>query len=631
METEMITLEVNGKSVEVPKGSNLLAAAKAANVKIPTLCYHPDLKPGASCGICVVRQLVPSRTEPGKFVPSPKLLRACCTEATPGMKIITHDPDIVQVRRTVLELILANHPNDCLQCPRSGSCELQAIAADFGIRENPFPREVIHREVDKSTPSIVLNPDKCIKCGRCADVCQQMQNVWALEFIGRGEKTVMAPAAGVTLAESPCIKCGQCSAHCPVGAIYENDETKKVWAALQDPEKVCLVQIAPAVRVALGEAFGMEPGALTTGKIYAALRMLGFDKVFDTNFAADVTIMEEGTEFIKRFTEGGQLPLLTSCCPAWTDWMEKYAPDFTENFSTAKSPQQMQSALCKSYWADKNGIDHTKIHVTSIMPCTAKKHEIARDEFMSATGTQDTDVVLTTRELARMIKAAGIDFNSLKEEPADKLLGAYTGAGTIFGVTGGVMEAALRTAYCLITGEAQPPSIDFKEVRGMDGVKTATIDIKGTKVNIAVAHQMGTAKTARTASSRASTSSRSWRAAAAASAAAASPALRRTKSAPSARPVSTPTTKSARFACRTSTPRSRPSTRTTSMARQARRAARRPTIFSTRSTRRSTSISSTADSLGNRPKGIAKGRGRPCGRPFLLSHGIWTAKRRKAV
>ena len=451
METEMITLEINGKSVTVPKGTSILNAAKAAHIKIPTLCYHPDLKPGASCGICVVRQLVPSRNpaDNGKLVPSPKMLRACCTEATAGMHILTHDPDIVQVRKTVLELILANHPQDCLQCPRSGSCELQAIAADFGIRDIPFPKEV------------------------------------------RGEKTVMAPAAGVKLAESPCIKCGQCSAHCPVGAIYENDETAKVWAALRDPEKVCLVQIAPAVRVALGEAFGMKPGALTTGKIYAALRMLGFDKVFDTNFSADVTIMEEGTEFIKRFTEGGTLPLLTSCCPAWTDWMEKYAPDFTENFSTAKSPQQMLSALAKSYWPEKNGVDPEKVHVTSIMPCTAKKHEIIRDEFMKSTGFQDTDVVLTTRELARMIKAAGIDFASLPEEPADKLLGEYTGAGTIFGVTGGVMEAALRTAYCLITGEAKPPSIDFKEVRGMDGVKKATIDIKGTKVNIAVAHQMG--------------------------------------------------------------------------------------------------------------------------------------------
>ena len=488
---EMIKLEVNGVSVEIPKGSNLLVAAQAANVKIPTLCYHPDLKPGASCGICVVRQLVPSRTEPGKFVPSPKLLRACCTEAVEGMKIVTHDPDIVQVRRTVLELILANHPQDCLQCPRSGSCELQDIAADFGIREIPFPKEVIHRDIDKSTPSLVLNPDKCIKCGRCAEVCQQMQNVWALEFIGRGEKTVMAPAAGVKLAESPCIKCGQCSAHCPVGAIYENDETAKVWAALRDPEKTCLVQIAPAVRVALGEAFGMKPGELTTGKIYAALRMLGFKKVFDTNFSADVTIMEEGTEFIKRFTTGGKLPLITSCCPAWTDWMEKYAPDFTENFSSAKSPQQMLSALAKTYWAEKNGLKCEQIHVTSIMPCTAKKYEITRDEHMKSTGCQDTDVVLTTRELARMIKAAGIDFLNLPDQPADDLLGSYTGAGTIFGVTGGVMEAALRTAYCLITKEDAPPAIEFSEVRGMEGVKTAAIKIGDASVNIAVAHQMG--------------------------------------------------------------------------------------------------------------------------------------------
>ena len=488
---EMIKLEVNGVAVEVPKGSNLLVAAQAANVKIPTLCYHPDLKPGASCGICVVRQLVPSRTEPGKFVPSPKLLRACTTEAVEGMKIVTHDPDIVQVRRTVLELILANHPQDCLQCPRSGRCELQDIAADFGIREIPFPKEVIHRDMDKSTPSLVLNPDKCIKCGRCAEVCQQMQNVWALEFIGRGEKTVMAPAAGVKLAESPCIKCGQCSAHCPVGAIYENDETAKVWAALRDSEKTCIVQIAPAVRVALGEDFGMKPGELTTGKIYAALRMLGFKKVFDTNFSADVTIMEEGTEFIKRFTNGGKLPLITSCCPAWTDWMEKYAPDFTENFSSAKSPQQMLSALAKTYWAEKNGLTCDKVHVTSIMPCTAKKYEITRDEHMKSTGCQDTDVVLTTRELARMIKAAGIDFLNLPEEKADDLLGSYTGAGTIFGVTGGVMEAALRTAYCLITKEDQPPAIEFTAVRGMDGVKKAKIDIKGTQVNIAVAHQMG--------------------------------------------------------------------------------------------------------------------------------------------
>jgi len=475
----MIQLEINGTLVEVPQGTSILNAAKVAHIKIPTLCYHPDLKAGASCGICVVRN-----------AGSPKLLRACCTEAAPGMKITTHDADIVSVRRTVLELILANHPNDCLQCPRSGNCELQKIAADFGVRDNPYPREVLQAPVDDSTPSIVLNPEKCIKCGRCADVCQNMQNVWALEFIGRGEKTRLMPAAGVSLNDSPCIKCGQCSAHCPVGAIYENDQTGKAWDALRDPDKVAIAQIAPAVRVAIGEAFGLAPGAITTGKIYAALRRLGFEKVFDTNYSADVTIMEEGTEFIKRFTKGGKLPLITSCCPAWTDWMEKYAPDFTENFSSAKSPQQMLSALAKSYWAEKQGVEPKKIYVISIMPCTAKKYEITRSEEMSASGFQDTDLVLTTRELARMIKSAGIDFMNLPEEPADELLGSYSGAGTIFGVTGGVMEAALRTAYCLITGDAQPPSINFDCVRGMEGVKEAEIDIKGTKVKIAVAHQM---------------------------------------------------------------------------------------------------------------------------------------------
>jgi len=476
----MVQLEINGLPVEVPAGTTILNAAKAVHVKIPTLCYHPDLKPWAACGICVVRT-----------AGSPKLLRACCTEVAPGMKITTHDSDIVRVRRTVLELILANHPNDCLQCPRSGNCELQKIAADFGIRDIPFPHEVPAIPVDNSTPSIVLNQEKCIKCGRCAQVCQEMQNVWALEFIGRGEKTRMAPAADVTLNESPCIKCGQCSAHCPVGAIYERDETRTVWDALCNPEKVCVVQIAPAVRVAIGEAFGLPPGKLMTGETYAALRRLGFKAVFDTNYSADVTIMEEGSEFIKRFTKGGTLPLITSCCPAWTDWMEKYAPDFMDNFSTAKSPQQMLGVLSKTYYAEKMGIDPSKIYMVSVMPCTAKKYEISRSETMFASGHQDIDVVLTTRELARMFKSAGIDFLNLEKEEADSILGEYTGAGTIFGVTGGVMEAALRTAYCLITGDAQPPSIDFKSVRGMEGVKEAEIDIKGTKVKIAVAHQMG--------------------------------------------------------------------------------------------------------------------------------------------
>ena len=477
---KMIHLEINGIAVEVPAGTTILEAARKVAVQIPTLCHHPDIKAWAACGICVVRN--------GN---SPKLLRACCTEVAEGMQITTHDPDIVQIRKTVVELILSTHPNDCLRCPRSGNCELQRVAAEFGIREVPFPRPAIeHIERDTSTPSIVLEPDKCIKCGRCAIVCQEMQNVWALEFIGRGEKMKIAPAADVPLNDSPCIKCGQCSAHCPVGAIYEKDETSKVWNALRDPERYTAVQIAPAVRVALGEAFGMKPGELSTGKIYTALRRLGFEAVFDTNFSADLTIMEEGTEFVQRFTKGGELPLITSCCPSWTDWMEKYAADFIPNFSTAKSPQQMLGVMAKTYFAEKMGINPASMYVVSIMPCTAKKYEITRSDEMHASGYQDVDVVLTTRELARMIKIAGLDFNNLPESEADSILGEYTGAGTLFGATGGVMEAALRSAYYLITKE-ELADVNFTQVRGLDGVKEATIDIKGTKVSIAVAHQMG--------------------------------------------------------------------------------------------------------------------------------------------
>lgn len=477
---KMIHLEINGIAVEVPEGTTILEAARKVAIRIPTLCHHPDIKAWAACGICVVRN--------GN---SPKLLRACCTEVAEGMHITTHDPDIVQIRKTVVELILSTHPNDCLRCPRSGNCELQRVAAEFGIREVPFPRPAIeHIERDTSTPSIVLEPDKCIKCGRCAIVCQEMQNVWALEFIGRGEKMKIAPAADVPLNDSPCIKCGQCSAHCPVGAIYEKDETSKVWNALRDPERYTAVQIAPAVRVALGEAFGMKPGELSTGKIYTALRRLGFEAVFDTNFSADLTIMEEGTEFVQRFTQGGELPLITSCCPSWTDWMEKYATDFIPNFSTAKSPQQMLGVMAKTYFAEKMGINPASMYVVSIMPCTAKKYEITRSDEMHASGYQDVDVVLTTRELARMIKIAGLDFNNLPESDADSILGDYTGAGTLFGATGGVMEAALRSAYYLITKE-ELANLDFTQVRGLDGVKEAVIDIKGTKVSIAVAHQMG--------------------------------------------------------------------------------------------------------------------------------------------
>jgi len=475
----MVELEINGIPVTVPAGTTILNAAKEVGVEIPKLCYHSDLDAWAACGICVVQ-----------VEGSPKMLRACATAVGPGMKVLTHTPEVVEVRRTVLELILSTHPNDCLQCGRSGNCELQDLSADFGIREIPFEKRVTEIEPDTSTPSIVLNPEKCVKCGRCVLVCQDMQGVHALEFIGRGDGTRLAPAADVNLNESPCIKCGQCSAHCPVGAIYEKDETRKVWSAIKDSTKHCVVQIAPAVRVAIGEAFDMEPGALATGQLYAALRRLGFDAVFDTNFTADLTILEEGSEFVKRVTEGGVLPQITSCCPAWTDYMEKYANDFIDNFSSAKSPQQMLGAMAKSYYAEKAEVDPKDMYVVSIMPCTAKKFEVSRDDNMSSTGFQDVDVALTTRELARMIKQAGIDFNVLPEEEVDTLLGEYSGAGTIFGVTGGVMEAALRSAYYLITKE-DLEDVNFMDVRGLEGVKEATVDIKGTEIRVAIAHQMG--------------------------------------------------------------------------------------------------------------------------------------------
>lgn len=484
-----VNIQINGKPITVEKGTHILGAAKQAGVKIPSLCAHPDLDAWAACGICVVK-VANSRGV------SPKLVRACATECVEGENYITHDPELHKIRKTIIEMILADHPQTCLTCGRNGSCELQTLAAEFGIREIPYARNVKNMPKDDSTGAIVLDPSKCVQCGRCAQVCQQLQNVWALEFIGRGEKTRIAGAGDIVLNETPCIKCGQCSAHCPVGAIYELDETGKLLTAIQNPELTVVAQIAPAVRVAIGEEFGLEPGEITTGKIYAALRAIGVDTVFDTNFAADLTIMEEGTEFVHRFTEKKDLPLITSCCPAWVEYMEKYACDMIPNFSTAKSPQQMQGAITKTYYAQTAKLDPAKIFSVSIMPCTAKKQEIKRSEDMFSSGYQDNDLVLTTRELARLFKQFGIDFKNIEPQKADSPIGQYTGAGTIFGVTGGVMEAALRTAYSLVTGDELPnDAVDFTAVRGMDGIKTATVDVKGTPVRVAVAHGLKNVQT----------------------------------------------------------------------------------------------------------------------------------------
>ncbi len=468
---------INGLPVETEKGTAILDAAKLVQVKIPTLCKHPDLDSSASCGICIV-----------EVEGTGKYLRACCTPLEEGMKINTHTPEIVAIRRTVLELILSNHPNDCLQCGRNNNCELQRLAADFGIREEDFPKYLRDIPKDDSTGTIVLDPRKCILCGRCVDVCRNIQDVWALSFLERGFSTRISPAGEIDLADSPCVRCGQCSAHCPTGAIVENDNSAEVWNALADPDKFCVVQIAPAVRAAIGEAFGYEPGVNLTGKLYAALKRLGFDAVFDTSFGADVTIMEEASEFVKRFAGGeGPLPLITTCCPSWVDFMEKFESDMIPCFSSCKSPHAILGVLSKTYYAEKNSIDPSKIYMASIMPCTSKKYEITRSGEMSASGYQDIDSVLTTREIARMIYQAGIKFNDLPERGADSLLGEYSGAGVIFGSTGGVMEAALRTAYYMITG-SNLEKIDFADIRGLDGVKEAGIEIQGKKIKVAVAH-----------------------------------------------------------------------------------------------------------------------------------------------
>ena len=480
----MIRATINGITVSVPEGTTILDAARKVQIRIPTLCKHPDLHPSGACGICIVR-----------IAGSNKMLRACCTPLENDMNITTHDPEIVEVRRSVIELILSRHPNECLTCGRHNNCELQRLAADFGIRAESFQSCVPDIPADRSTGAIVLEPRKCISCGRCIDVCQNMQNVWALSMLDRGFETRMAPAGDIQLADSPCVHCGQCSAHCPVGAIIEHDESADVWRKLRDTNTYCIVQIAPAVRVAIGEAFGFPTGSLLTGKLYAALRRMGFKAVFDTNFGADVTIVEEATEFVKRFTtQPAELPLITSCCPAWVDFMEKFYPDMIGHFSSCKSPHQILGVLAKTYYAKKRRIDPATMYMVSIMPCTAKKHEVERSREMFASGFQDIDVSITTRELARMIKQAGIDFADLPDEEPDHILGEYSGAGTIFGVTGGVMEAALRTAYDYITG-GKLKNVDFENVRGLAGVKEGTIQIQGSDVKVAVAHGLSNVET----------------------------------------------------------------------------------------------------------------------------------------
>lgn len=474
-------MTIDGRQVQAEAGSTVLEAARQAGVRIPTLCYHPDLSVRAVCRICVM-----------EVKGSGTLQAACAYPVNEGLEVKTNSPRIRASRRVNLELLLSNHPFECPVCVRSQNCELRALADEYNISSVRFQGEKRHYPIDTSAYSLVRDPNKCILCRRCVDVCNNLQAVGAIGPVNRGFDTVIAPAYDAKLADIACAMCGQCINRCPVGALYEKDAIDGVWAAIADPKKHVVVQTAPAVRVALGEEFGMGQGAIVTGKLAAALRRLGFDAVFDTNFSADLTIMEESYELIERITKGGVLPQLTSCSPGWIKYIEHFYPDLLPNLSTCKSPQQMLGAIAKTYYAERSGIAPGQIVSVSAMPCTAKKFECERPE-MRDSGYQDVDYVLTTRELARMIKEAGIDFANLPDESFDSPLGAGTGAAVIFGATGGVMEAALRTAYEVIT-KKELSNLDFEAVRGMEGIKAATVDVDGLPVKVAVAHGLSNAK-----------------------------------------------------------------------------------------------------------------------------------------
>lgn len=478
----MVNITINNKKIQVPEGTTILNAAKQAGIDIPVLCYHPDLDIKANCRICVV-EVEGART----------LQTACSTRVWEGMAVRTNTPKVRQARKIIVELILAGHEMDCTYCKRNNRCDLQKIAADLGIRENPFRHVERDLERDTSGPSFERNPNKCIKCGRCIQMCGKVQGLSLLDYVGRSDEVEIKPAFGKYLTDIACVACGQCAVVCPVAAITEKEDIDRVWEAINDPDKVVIVQTAPAVRVALGEEFGFEPGKVVTGKMVAALRALGFDKVFDTDFTADLTIIEEGNELLQRLSNGGVLPMLTSCSPGWINFIEQYYPELLPHVSTCKSPQQMFGALAKGYYAAKIGKRPEDIFSVSIMPCTAKKYEAQRPEMSVDGKNPDVDVVLTTRELAKMLRQAGINFDALEEEEYDAPFGLSTGAAVIFGATGGVMEAALRTVYEVVTGKTLP-SLDFKDVRGLEGIKEATVDLNGTPVKVAVAHTLANAR-----------------------------------------------------------------------------------------------------------------------------------------
>jgi len=496
----MAKIAINNLEIEVPEEVTILEAAKKSGINIPTLCYLENVQEPGSCRMCVVEVEGAKTLQP-----------SCVTKVAEGMKIFTNTKKVREARKIILELLLSDHPWECNTCDRNQDCELQKLAEEYGIKEVRFKSVKEYLPLDESTPGIIRDSNKCILCRRCVTVCQEVQGVGTLAPRARGFDTIIAPGQGDLLSEAICVQCGQCSAVCPVGAISEKDDIDKVWEAIDDPSKYVVVQTAPAIRAALGECFGLEPGTLVKGRMTTALRMLGFDKVFDTNFAADLTILEEGTELLTRLKKilvdkdkNVALPMFTSCSPGWVSYMEHFYPEFISNISTCKSPQQMFGAVAKTYFTDKIGKKKEDIIVVSIMPCTAKKFECNREE-MTDSGVKDVDYVLTTRELGKFIKQAGIDFVNLPDEEMDAPMGISTGAADIFANTGGVMEAALRTAYEIVTGRELPfDKLHVTPIQGLDGVKEASLKIEGTKeqwkflegvtVNVAVAHGLGNAK-----------------------------------------------------------------------------------------------------------------------------------------